>query len=225
MTHRHSRSSEPEALGMARVIHEIEGRLATIAMFSEQLTCEGQPLDMAKLQARLSRVHLAAIEAQRVIDALRQLDDDSPLERVSVDLSALCSRILERHSARTPHFERSLVYIQPNVHLYGDSKLLDVLLDNLIGNALKYTSQRDAPCVRVTASSESNRAVVHVSDNGVGIAPEDADRMFQPFTRCHANFPGTGVGLATARRIVERHGGRIWATGELGLGTTISFVL
>jgi signal transduction histidine kinase len=194
-------------------------------MFSEELPCEGESLDSAKLRARLARVHRAAVEAQRVIDAVRRLNDDSPLEWVRVELSALCSRILDRHSARTPHFQRLLIRIQPNVHLVGDPELLDILLDNLIGNALKYTSQREDPQVRVTASSESNRAVVHVSDNGVGIAPEDAERMFQPFTRCHPSFPGTGLGLATARRIVERHGGRIWATGEAGLGTTISFFL
>lgn len=62
---------------------------------------------------------------------------------------------------------------------------------------------------------------MHVCDNGVGIAPEDTDRIFQPFTRCNPSFPGTGVGLAMVRRIVERHGGRIWATGEPELATAI----
>lgn len=216
---------EGEALCFPSVIHEIEGRLASITMYSDELIRQVESLDSTTLRRRLTRIHCLATETQRVIDAVRRLDDETPLERVDIDLSELCSRILDRHSVRTPQFEHLLVRIQSNIHIHGDRDLVDVLLDNLIGNALKFTSRRESPQLRITASNESNRSVVHVSDNGVGIAPEDTDRIFQPFTRCHPGFPGTGVGLATTRRIVERHGGRIWATGETGLGTTISFFL
>jgi two-component system, NtrC family, sensor kinase len=209
----------------ARVIHEIEGRLATIAIFSEELARQGEQLGPAKLLPRLSRIHLAATETLRVIDAVKRLNEDSPIERVNIDLSALCSQILERRSALSPHFASLSVRIQPNIQIRGDLDQVGILLDNLIGNALKFTARCTSPEVRVTVSSESNRSVIHVSDNGIGITPEDAERMFQLFTRCHSNFAGTGVGLATARRVVERHGGRIWATGKPGLGTTVSFFL
>lgn len=217
--------AQGDALCVTSVVHEIEGRLASIAIYSGELVREVDHLDPLKLHARLSRIHCAATEAQRVIDAMKRLNDESPLERVDLDLTDLCSRILARRSAITPHFERFVFRIQSNIHVRGDLGQVDVLLDNLIGNALKFTSRCESPQIHVTTSSESNRSIVHVSDNGVGLAPEDADRIFQPFTRCHANFPGTGVGLVTARRIVERHGGRIWARGEQGLGTTISFFL
>jgi signal transduction histidine kinase len=107
----------------------------------------------------------------------------------------------------------------------GDREEIEIVLDNLIGNAFKFSALRQTPEVRVTASAEFGRTVVHVSDNGVGIAPEDATRIFGPFARCHSGFDGSGVGLAVARRIVERHGGRIWAAGEPGLGATVSFCL
>jgi signal transduction histidine kinase len=122
-----------------------------------------------------------------------------------------------------PGFGRAKIRVQSTIQVVGDLEEIKIVLDNLIGNALKFSSRREIPEVRVTATTELDRIVVHVSDNGVGIASEDAARIFQPFTRCHTDFEGSGVGLAVAHRIVERHGGRIWATGEIGRGTTISF--
>jgi signal transduction histidine kinase len=107
--------------------------------------------------------------------------------------------------------------------MMSDPSEIEIVLDNLIGNSLKFSAPRDAPEIRITAGLDSGDMVVHVSDNGVGITADDLCRIFEPFTRCHPGFQGSGLGLTLARHIVVRHGGRIWATGESGHGTTISF--
>jgi signal transduction histidine kinase len=210
-------------LGFAALIHEMQGRVASLAMFTTEMNIDKRRYDPTWLDDRLTRIRRAAAEMQRIIDAVKRLEDHSLPHRMPIDLSALSARILHGHVERMPGFGRAKIRIQSAIQVVGDLEEIEIVLDNLIGNALKFSSRREIPEVRVTATTELDRIVVHVSDNGVGIASEDAARIFQPFTRCHSGFEGSGVGLAVAHRIVERHGGRIWATGELGLGTTISF--
>lgn len=212
-----------ETLGFTALVHEMQGRVASIAMFTTELNVDKRRHDPTWLDDRLTRIHRAAAEMQRIIGAVKRLEDDSLPHRVAINLSAVSARVLQGHMERTPGFGRAKIWIQSTIHVVGDLEEIEIVLDNLIGNALKFTSLRKIPEVRVTATTELDRIVVHVSDNGVGIAAEDAARIFQPFTRCHTGFDGSGVGLTVARRIVERHGGCIWATGELGRGTTISF--
>jgi signal transduction histidine kinase len=111
--------------------------------------------------------------------------------------------------------------------VWGDRTQLARLFQNLIGNALKYRSGAD-PCIRVGARlpGEGSECVIYVRDNGIGIAPEYHERIFGAFKRLHgANIPGTGVGLAVCRRIIERHGGRIWVESSPGAGATFLFTL
>jgi len=192
-------------------------------MFTEELNADKRRYYPTWLDGRVTRIHRAAAEMQRIIDAVKRLEDDSLPHRVPIDLSALSARVLQGHMERMPGLGRAKIRIQSTIQVVGDLEEVKIVLDNLIGNALKFSALRDNPEVRVTATTELDRIVVHVSDNGVGVASEDAARIFQPFTRCHTGFEGSGVGLAVAHRIVERHGGRIWATGEIGRGTTISF--
>jgi signal transduction histidine kinase len=102
---------------------------------------------------------------------------------------------------------------------------LRVLLDNLLGNAWKFTARQDHATLEV--GREPGLEAFYVKDNGVGFAMDQAGRLFTPFQRLHAaeDFPGTGIGLALSRRIVGRHGGRIWIQAERGLGTTVYFTL
>jgi signal transduction histidine kinase len=212
-------------LGFAALMHEMTARVASVLMFSKELTVHAKRQDPFWLEERLARVHRAASEMQRIMDAVKRLEDDSPPERMPVHLSALSARVLQGHLERVPAFGRAKIRIQSNIQVVGDMEEIEIVLNNLIGNALKFSALRKVPEIRVTAASELRRTVVHVSDNGVGIAPGDTTRMFEPFTRCHSGFDGSGVGLAVCRRIVERHGGSIWATGEPGFGTTVSFHL
>ncbi|WP_052351942.1 GAF domain-containing protein [Deinococcus pimensis] len=109
----------------------------------------------------------------------------------------------------------------------GDAVLLRQVLVNLLGNAVKYSATRAEPTVRVTCEETPDEVVLHITDNGVGFDPRFADRLFGVFQRLHRadEFEGTGIGLATVRRIVGRHGGRVWAESRLGEGATFSVAL
>lgn len=125
-----------------------------------------------------------------------------------------------------PHRQVRAV-IQPGLVVRGDRSLLRILLENLLSNAWKYTGRRDEARIELGARAENGHQVFFVRDNGVGFDMAHVGHLFQPFHRLHAMtaFPGTGIGLATVERIVRRHGGRVWAEGELGKGATFSFVL
>jgi light-regulated signal transduction histidine kinase (bacteriophytochrome) len=108
----------------------------------------------------------------------------------------------------------------------GDRSQLEQLMQNLLGNGLKYHST-DTPCIHVSAQRADNEWVFSVRDNGIGIAPKHHKRIFEIFQRLHSQreHPGTGIGLAVCRRVVHRHGGRIWVESEPGHGSTFYFTI
>jgi len=111
--------------------------------------------------------------------------------------------------------------------VHGDAAQLGQLFQNLIGNALKFTRPDAPPQVRVSAERQGDRWLVRVADNGIGVAPTHAARIFQMFGRLHTRdeYEGTGIGLAVCQRIVERHGGRIWVESEPDQGAAFLFTL
>jgi signal transduction histidine kinase len=113
------------------------------------------------------------------------------------------------------------VTIDADLVAHADPGLIRVVLENLIGNAWKYSSRTDAPRIEVRAGADC----FLVRDNGAGFSMEHADTIFDPYGRLHTDseFPGTGIGLATVHRIIDRHGGRIWAEGAVGQGATFRF--
>jgi len=184
----------------------------------------------AKIEARSADDLRAVIESSermtRLVEDLLRFarTAQGPVKREMVDMTSLAEHILvglQASSGRKAHVE-----VQPNLFVDADPSLLRILLDNLLGNAWKYTRGRDVPTIRVGARLQEGEVVYHVQDNGVGFTRDAAKRIFLAFERLQpSEFEGTGVGLATAHRIVERHGGRIWAEGRPGEGATFHFTL
>jgi light-regulated signal transduction histidine kinase (bacteriophytochrome) len=117
--------------------------------------------------------------------------------------------------------------VEAGISAEGDARLLRIALENLLGNAWKFTAKSAAPRIEVGMASGDGDRTYFVRDNGAGFDMAYASKLFGVFQRLHSTdeFEGTGIGLATVQRIINRHGGRIWATGEVGRGATLSFTL
>jgi light-regulated signal transduction histidine kinase (bacteriophytochrome) len=148
------------------------------------------------------------------------------LKRSRVDLSALGQAILNEYARQEPERATS-VQMQPSMAAYGDPNLLRVVMENLLGNAWKFTSRTTSPRIEAGCSRADGATVYYVRDNGAGFDMRYVDKLFQPFQRLHApsEFEGTGVGLATVQRIIRRHGGHIWAESAVDEGATFYFTL
>lgn len=117
--------------------------------------------------------------------------------------------------------------VQPMPVVVADAAFIHMVLRNLISNALKYTSGREHALIEIGAHAQRDETVVYIRDNGVGFDMQYAGKLFGVFQRLHRmeEFEGTGIGLASVRRIVERHGGRVWADGRIDQGATFFFAL
>ena len=175
----------------------------------------------------LDRVLGAAARMNHMIDALLALSklSSQPIERVPVDLSQLAGYIVADLRRLTPDHEVA-VEIEPGLATVGDPTLLRMVLENLLGNAWKYSGHAKAARVAFT-SHPDEPATFTVRDNGAGFDMRYADRLFGAFQRLHSasEFPGTGIGLASVRRIVRRHGGEVRAEGAPERGASFHFSL
>jgi signal transduction histidine kinase len=149
-----------------------------------------------------------------------------PLHRTTIDLSHIADTIAARLKAES-NGRKVNFSAAKGAQVFADEGLLQVVMDNLLSNSWKYTSKVESGEIEFGFKEEDNRTVYFVRDNGAGFNPRYADRLFRPFQRLHSQseFPGTGVGLATAYRIIARHGGGIWATRNEDQGATFFFTL
>ncbi len=162
------------------------------------------------------------------------IDDMLLLARISraqvsreyVDLSVLAQTVADELKQQNPG-HLVAVTIQSDLSTHADRGLMRVLLDNLLGNAWKFTARTANPRIELKSRMEGLETVFFVRDNGAGFDMAHAGVLFQPFQRLHnaADFPGTGIGLATVQRVVDHHGGRIWAEGAVGRGATVFFTI
>jgi PAS domain S-box-containing protein len=208
------------------VSHDLRSPLRAIDGFSQALLEDAAPrLDEAGRRL-LGRVRAAAGRMGDLIDALLDLSrvTRQPLDRAKVDLSDL-ARSVAAELARSEPGRSASVEIAPGLEAEGDPRLLRLVLQNLLGNAWKFTSGKPAAAIAFGAEG-SDPAVYFVKDDGAGFDMRYAEQLFAPFQRLHgAEFPGTGIGLATVARIVQRHGGKIWAEGKVGEGATFYFTI
>jgi len=169
--------------------------------------------------------------AHRMDSLLRGLINLSGVSRGSVkfawcDLGAISASVLERIEQSSPARKVTL-RVEPGLRVRADARLVRLLLEALVGNAWKFSAKVQDPVIEIGRTEREGRSWFFVRDNGAGFDMQHADRLFEPFHRLHSQseFDGVGLGLATAHRIVERHGGRIWAESGVGKGTRFYFTL
>ncbi|HYL55693.1 MAG TPA: ATP-binding protein [Gemmatimonadales bacterium] len=210
------------------VSHDLRAPLRSIDGFSQVLLEDySAQLDEAARDS-LQRVRAASQRMATLIDDLLKLArvTRSEMRTEAVDLSKIAQDIVADLQRSTP--ERQVEFaIAPGLEARGDARLLRVVLENLLRNSWKYTAKQPRPRIEFGSVQENGERVFRVRDNGAGFDMQYADKLFGVFQRLHspAEFEGTGVGLATVRRIITRHGGRIWAEGVVHQGATFYFTL
>ena len=211
------------------VAHDLRSPLRALSGYSEALVEDyGDRLDETG-RWYAERIQAATERMAALIDDLLNLSSVSRAElslgpvNLSAEVAAIAGELQAREPGRRVRFA-----LQDGVRVNADRTLIRTVLQNLVENAWKYTGKRDDATIEFGATAAEDAGVCcYVRDNGAGFDPAFAAKLFQPFQRLHAvtEFPGTGIGLASVRRIIERHGGRAWAEGAVGRGATFYFTL
>jgi len=210
------------------VSHDLRAPLRSIDGFSQILGRKlGDQLD-ATGKDYLLRIQRASQRMGELIDDLLKLARVSraELKKENMDLSRIAHEVVEELQARAPA-RRVEVAIEDGVMAQADGRLIRGVLENLLGNAWKFTARQEAPMIAFGRCEMDGRRVCFVRDNGAGFDMQYANKLFGAFQRLHKteDFEGTGVGLATVQRIINRHGGRVWAESAVGEGATFYFTL
>jgi signal transduction histidine kinase len=213
------------------VAHDVRAPLAAIQAFSEVLEPVLAQAGSEKDQHYLRRIQAGAKQMRRLTDHLLALGKvgASPLRIVSVDLSGLARDTLQRMKEVEP-LRAVDVHVEPSLRASADPMLVRQVLENLLGNAWKFTARTSVARIRVgrlPPDEHGGWQTFFVGDNGEGFDSENATELFKPFRRMHAEneFPGSGVGLATVRRIISLHGGGVWCEARPQQGATFYFTL
>jgi PAS domain S-box-containing protein len=210
------------------VSHDLRAPLRSIDGFSLALMEEYEDRLDAEGKDYLGRVRSASQRMGQIIEDLLSLSRISrrELRKEQVDLSAIAERIVAKLRESAPDRSTDVV-IAPRITGNCDPNLIEVVLENLLSNAWKFTSKKERPWIIFEAISQNGDKVYRVRDNGAGFDMAYADKLFGAFQRLHkhTDFEGYGIGLATVMRIINRHGGRIWAEGYVDQGASFYFVL
>jgi signal transduction histidine kinase len=205
--------------------HDLQAPLATISMYA-QLLEQRHSQHLNSGQQLVEGINAATVKARTLIRDLLEYSraGRGELLNVPVEMNDVAGEALEMLAGPIEQSGAD-VNVEDLPVILGDARKLRQVFLNLIGNAVKFAD--GAPAVRVSAEIQGSTAIFAVIDNGIGMDPAQAERIFQPFHRLHAeeDYPGTGIGLAVCERIVEQHGGRIWAQSVPGRGSTFRFTL
>ena len=213
------------------VAHDLRGPLTVMIGFADTLLLSADKLDAKDQQQILERIAAASHRMSQTIDNLLKLASLTrvELERIPTDLGGIAREVADglsqQHAARVV----DISIAEPTLGI-ADPGLLRSALENLLGNAFKFTSKQPDPKIEFGSVAKDGETVYFVSDNGAGFdmdSSDSSDKLFAPFQRLHdqQEFEGTGIGLACVQRIIQRHGGRIWAESTPGEGATFWFSL
>ena len=209
------------------VSHDMRGPLTRISGYCQLMLDDDQKLD-PQLHTYLTRIYQASCWLDEMIDAMLSLSrlTVSEFKVETIDLSSIALEALN-DLALSDESRSVQIDVKSGVTVEGDRQLLKILMTNLLGNAWKYSACQESGHIEFGSMEDRQGTVYYVRDNGAGFDMKNADKLFRVFYRFHdsTQFSGNGIGLATAQRIVERHGGRIWAVGDPGKGATFNFTL
>jgi len=222
-----SSNKELEAFAYS-VSHDLRTPLRSIDGFSQLLLEEYKEKIDSQGQNYLKRVRIAAQRMAQLIDDMLNLSrvSRSEINIRKVNLSVIAQEIADNFLGNEPERKVKFV-IQQGITAQGDDHLLRIVLENLLGNAWKFTSKHPSARIEFNMKHEKDRTMYCIHDDGAGFDMEYAKKLFGAFQRLHTatEFPGTGIGLATMQRVIHRHGGRVWAEGEVEKGATFYFTL
>jgi PAS domain S-box-containing protein len=210
------------------VSHDLRSPLTSIGGFCEVLLGLGKGHLDDQCKSIIRHICGTVRYMDQLIETLLNFSrlSQCKMTRATVDLSVVAKAVAANLKMRDPH--RQVNFIIPGkVEVEGDAKLLREVLDNLMDNAWKFTGKQETALIEFGVAEINGKTTYFVRDNGPGFDMNQADRLFIPFHRLHSReeFAGHGIGLSSAQRIIQRHGGRIWAEGERGRGATFYFTL
>jgi len=209
------------------VSHDLQQPLQSIIGFARILTRAYPDLAPDKVNQYINRIVDASILMGQLIHDLLAYSQVNvhDRDRESIDCNIVLQRVIDNLKAAIDESGAEITTVPLPTVVATDETHLIQLFQNLISNAIKYHRPEDQPQVKISVEHQTDRWLFGIHDNGIGIKPEHRDRIFQIFQRLHTKqeYPGTGIGLATCKRIVECQGGQIWVDSELGVGTTFYF--
>ncbi len=213
---------------MSSVSHDLRSPLTTIAGQAGLLELSLGATASDDLKRRVNRIHHSVRHMSELIEALLALSRISrrELRSETLDISALAQSTVETLRRKDPQRDVTIT-IQPQLQACGDRSMISDLLGHLLGNAWKFTAHTSGASIEVGTSQQAGATALYVRDNGAGFDMAYEPKLFKPFQRLHtpSEFEGAGIGLASAARIVARHGGKIWTQAAPGAGAAFYFTL
>jgi signal transduction histidine kinase len=210
------------------VAHDLRAPLRSVVGFSTALAEDHAQGISEEGNVYLRRIVEAGQRMGKMIDGLLGLSrlNRKTINKQQVNLSQIAGRIVELIKSNEPDRNAAL-QVEENVYAWGDPQLLDIVLANLIGNAWKFTKRNPETQIQFGSKKENAQTIFFVRDNGAGFDMRYSDKLFGTFQRLHteSEFEGHGIGLATVKNVIDKHGGRIWAESELNKGATFNFTL
>lgn len=210
------------------VSHDLKSPLNGVIGFANLLLNDNTSILSDKSKVYLQNISQSAWNMSNLIQDLLAFSRSGLVEiqQEPINLNEIAEEVMSTILMADPS-RKVKVTIEPELNAKADKKLMKVVLNNLLGNAYKYTSKVEQAEISFGKKDYYGQDLFYVSDNGAGFDMLQADKLFQPFERLHSNcdFKGTGVGLSTVQRIIEKHGGRVWAESEVGKGATFYFTL